>query len=52
MVRAEAFGINKDFLDQATTVAVKMLKGDNKEIKVIDEFSAFCGSKRHGLFFR
>lgn len=27
MVRAEAYGINKDSPDQATTVAVKMLKG-------------------------
>ncbi len=27
VVRAEAYGINKDCLDQATTVAVKMLKG-------------------------
>lgn len=27
VVRAEAYGINKDCPDQATTVAVKMLKG-------------------------
>lgn len=27
VVRAEAYGINKDSPDQATTVAVKMLKG-------------------------
>lgn len=27
VVRAEAYGINKDSSDQATTVAVKMLKG-------------------------
>lgn len=27
MVRAEAYGINKDCPEQATTVAVKMLKG-------------------------
>lgn len=26
-MRAEAYGINKDSTDQATTVAVKMLKG-------------------------
>lgn len=31
VVRAEAYGINKDCQDQATTVAVKMLKG-RKEI--------------------
>lgn len=30
MVRAEAYGINKDCPDQATTVAVKMLKGRQK----------------------
>lgn len=30
MVRAEAYGINKDGLDQATTVAVKMLKGRSR----------------------
>lgn len=30
MVRAEAYGINKDSPDQATTVAVKMLKGSKK----------------------
>lgn len=29
VVRAEAYGINKDSPDQATTVAVKMLKGRN-----------------------
>lgn len=28
VVRAEAYGINKDSPEQATTVAVKMLKGN------------------------
>lgn len=33
VVRADAYGINKDSSDQATTVAVKMLKG-RKELRV------------------
>lgn len=31
VVRAEAYGINKDCPDQATTVAVKMLKGGEEK---------------------
>lgn len=33
VVRAEAYGINKDCPDQATTVAVKMLKGRSEMIQ-------------------
>lgn len=33
VVRAEAYGINKDSPDQATTVAVKMLKGKEEMIQ-------------------
>ena len=32
VVRAEAYGINKDCPDQSTTVAVKMLKGRKQMI--------------------
>ena len=36
VVRAEAYGINKDCPDQATTVAVKMLKGKEELIRTQD----------------
>lgn len=38
VVRAEAYGINKDCPDQATTVAVKMLKGRKEMIQTREYF--------------
>lgn len=40
MVRAEAYGINKDSPDQATTVAVKMLKGRKETMHQQEALSA------------
>lgn len=49
MVRAEAYGINKDSPDQATTVAVKMLKG-RKEILYTQK--RLCHQRRGDSFLK
>lgn len=50
VVRAEAYGINKDCPDQATTVAVKMLKGRKEMIQARKYLAKACRQRRWHVF--